>query len=108
MIVKPRSETLLNYFSFSYWVDSKINNSELNSNSTSTTDNVDDLYSNVPDILLNYKAYLNNMTEKVFWIILYYCIALVSFMGGVTLIACLYRYIGEPYIDPFVNKNFRH
>lgn len=40
------------------------------------------------------------MTEKIFWIIFYYGICLVSFMIGITVFACLYKHICEPFIIP--------
>eukprot|EP00347_Sterkiella_histriomuscorum_P024118 403332247 len=107
--VKGGSLSSLSYFSFSYWVDQAVDNKDLNSNSTTYQDD-DDLYANVPDILLNYKAYLNDQTKEIFWIILYYGISLVVFMMFVTIFGCCYRYIGESYIMPYCTRRrlFKH
>eukprot|EP00347_Sterkiella_histriomuscorum_P007640 403348141 len=101
--VKGGSLSSLSYFSFSYWVDQAVDNKDLNSNSTTDQDD-NDLYTNVPDILLNYKAYLNDQTKEIFWIILYYGISLVVFMMFVTIFGCCYRYIGESYIMPYCTR----
>lgn len=63
-----------------------------------------DWFENVPSILKNYKAYLNKQTAKVFWIIVNYLIGIMSFMGGLTILGCFYRFLFEPYIGPCLTK----
>ena len=93
----------INRFSFTYWVAATNAVSESLPTSGNSTN---DLYSNVPAILLNYKDYINKMSEKVFWVILYYCIAISSFLMGVTLLACSYKHIVEPYCLNWFYKLF--
>jgi hypothetical protein len=58
----------------------------------------------VPKILQNYKLYINKQSQRVYWIVVYYVIGLISFMSCITLLGVLYRFIYLPHMHERVSR----
>ena len=106
VLFKPISYTSLAYFRISYWRDKIIPIKQLATlqKPEGVVLENDDWLKTVPKILQNYKLYINKQSQRVYWIVVYYAIGLISFMSCITLLGILYRFIYLPHLHERVNR----
>lgn len=106
ILFKPISYSSLAYFRISYWREKTISLKQLATLQRpegAVLEN-DDWLKTVPKILQNYKLYINKQSQRVYWIVVYYIIGLISFMSCITLLGVLYRFIYLPHLHERVSR----